>query len=163
MDDLRLVVGAVAVSAALIGVSFAAEKITLACSGMNKTFARDNFTPGFPTSISVVVDLDQATVTTMYGVFPITNSTENRTLFAGEGDRGAAVRGSIDRISGTAGMSIRQARHLRQLSRTEVQANNVSLLVSLLVLSHSIDKDPATRRARLTTGEMPDPLADYDS
>jgi hypothetical protein len=90
----------------LTGISYAADKITLACSGMSKSFLRDHYTPGFPVSISVVVDLDQATVTTMYGVFPITNGTENRILFAGEGDRGVAVRGSIDRISGTTGMSI---------------------------------------------------------
>jgi hypothetical protein len=91
MPDLRVVVGTLVVSVAQIGGSFAAEKITLACSGMNKTFLRDHFTPGFPVSFSVVIDLDQATVTTMYGVFPITNGTENRILFAGEGDDGVAV------------------------------------------------------------------------
>ena len=100
MADLRVVVAALAVCVVLSGVSYAAEKINLACSGMNRSFVKDHFTPGFPTNLSFVVDLDQATVTTMYGVFPITGSTENHIVFAGEGDHGVAVRRGIDRISG---------------------------------------------------------------
>jgi hypothetical protein len=60
-----------------------------------------------PVSFSLVVDLDdQSTVTTMYDVFPITDSTENRIVFRGEGKFGAGVSGSLDRISGTASMVV---------------------------------------------------------
>jgi hypothetical protein len=108
MTDLRVVPAALMVWVALTGVSYAANKIAVTCSGTETNGFKE--WPANPKSI--ITDLDRGTVTmrlTEEGVFPITEVRENYITF-GSGDvfqsHQTEVRGSIDRVSGHVTVSV---------------------------------------------------------
>ena len=85
----------------LNGVSYAAEKIILACSGTVTV----NAGPRGPASpMSLVIDLDQQTVTTNLGDFSITKLTDNSVEFEKRRSQDSFLEkmGRLDRISGSA-------------------------------------------------------------
>ena len=107
---------AFAIALLLTGASYAADKITLTCSGTIKTtdFIHGE-SGGSPVSTSIVVDLDQGTVATANDVYSITKVTENHIDFHGKSTTGGEAYGRIDRVSGTTGWSIRDSAGTKSL------------------------------------------------
>jgi hypothetical protein len=101
MADLRVVVGALAVSAALIGVSYAADKIILLCPG---TVYPKEGTSWHPGNESLVIDLDrkiasESLTVDFLGELPISVS-EDTMYLEGTSLLGYQVHGSINRVTG---------------------------------------------------------------
>jgi hypothetical protein len=88
------------------GVSYAADKITLTCSGMqwDKSFPiKKEIVP----PQSVIIDLDKGIVTMPLGESDLSEITENYMTFAGvSDDRKRSWKGRIDRISGAGYVTI---------------------------------------------------------
>ena len=100
-----------AAAIAVAGVSYAADKITLSCSGTTTFYPVLNKRPSGVGSI--LIDLDNGIVLTNPGnhSVPIIKITEESIMFGGPPDGGSGeggwlVSGSIDRISGVVSMSV---------------------------------------------------------
>jgi hypothetical protein len=83
------------------GVSYAADKITLTCSGMQWDGRVPIKKEAVPPQ-SVIIDLDKGIVTMPLGDSDLSEITENYVMFAGvSDDRKRSWKGRIDRISGS--------------------------------------------------------------
>lgn len=98
MAKLWVVVSALAICMTLTVVSVAADKIALVCSG----------TVNYPTGTkrpvlnrSVLIDLDQHTLSGIEGNFSITKVTERNVSFTGPTAIGGEAWGGMDRLSGS--------------------------------------------------------------
>jgi hypothetical protein len=102
MADLRVVPAALAVCVVLTGVSYAADKITLACSGTSWTKGNNIHMQAAP-SQSFVMDPDRGIVTSpLFGKLSILKSTEDVISFKGVAENGDIIVGRFDRYSGFA-------------------------------------------------------------
>jgi hypothetical protein len=101
MADLRVVPAALAVCVVLTGVSYAADKITLACSGTSWTKG-NNIQTQAP-SQSFVIDPDRGIVTSpLFGKLSILKSTGDDISFKGVAENGNIIVGRFDPYSGFA-------------------------------------------------------------
>src|SRR5262245_34874157 len=101
-----------------MGVAYAADKITLTCSGTMRVVRGEQSSSSTPIGASLAVDLDEGLVTTKIGTtsltFTLTGLTENVVVFRGESERGAGL-GRIDRVSGMTSLIIKKERELDQV------------------------------------------------
>ena len=88
----------------LTGLSYAADKIALTCSGTMVASGTKETAP----SQSLLIDLDRGIVTIgSIGKLSITKRTENSVSFEGKTEDGQTVwRGDVDRFSGLAVVSV---------------------------------------------------------
>ena len=101
MSKIGLLVFFVTLTFPLSGVSYAADKITLTCSGLlwdgRFPIKKETVPPQ-----SVTIDPDKGIVTMPLGDSDLSEITENYVMFAGvSDDRKRSWRGRIDRISGS--------------------------------------------------------------
>ena len=104
-DVLLSKFGPIALATVLIlltGLSYAADKIALVCSG---TLWAKGAGEGPPPTQSVVIDLDRGVVTSSLGDFSIINITENQIRFRGATTNGDTSAGNVDRYSGLVAVS----------------------------------------------------------
>lgn len=80
--------------ALLTGLAYAANKVTLSCVASN------SFSPKDIRDMSLIIDMDRRTVTTIYGVFSIGKVTDNLVWFDDGSPSISGWSGNIDRISG---------------------------------------------------------------
>ena len=106
-DVLMCKIGLIAFATALLlsGVSYAADKITLVCSG---TTSVGSSTLPMETLMTLIVDLYRGTVTSSwvgFQVSSITQATESNINFEGAKPEFGTWEGRIDRYSGSAWLS----------------------------------------------------------
>jgi hypothetical protein len=89
--------------ALVIGLSYAADKIVLSCSGW--VALKSPGTVADVSNLSIVIDQDQRVVTGALGEFPLVQSSATLFGFKGPSKSGGETTGSFDRITGSAGVS----------------------------------------------------------
>jgi hypothetical protein len=106
VSKIGLLVFFVTLTFPLSGVSYATDKITLTCSGMQWDGSFPIKKETVPPQ-SVIIDLDKGIVTMPLGDSDLSEITENYMTFAGvSDDRKRSWKGRIDRISGAGYVTI---------------------------------------------------------